>query len=188
MKKLPGIFLLLGLVLTSVAPANAQSPTAGSITGVVTDSTGKPVSAAKVELRGPATYSTTTDAKGVFTVSNGVPGTYAMAITKPGYQAISQSGFVITAGETTSVSLTLFATLQTIASVKTTGGAGPHFNTSSAAVNVVTTQTFDNQAQTQVTQVLNQIPGLQISLPGGSTNGAAPGSITVPTIRGAASY
>lgn len=187
-KLLIGIFLLFSLVLTSICPANAQSSATGSITGLVTDSTGKPVPGAKIELRGPAAYTAMTDAKGSFTVSNATPGTYAMSVTRPGYQSISQSGFVITAGESTSVSLSLFATLQTIASIRTTGGGGPHFNTSAAAVNVVTTQTFDNQAQTQVTQVLNQIPGIQISLPGGSTNGAAPGSITVPSIRGASSY
>jgi len=65
---------------------------------------------------------------------------------------------------------------------------GGTLNTAAASVNVVTTQTFIDQAQPQVTRVLSQVPGLQISFPSNSANAAAPGSITIPNIRGATSY
>jgi outer membrane receptor protein involved in Fe transport len=160
----------------------------GSVTGSVKDGSGHAVAAASVVLTGPKTYTATTDASGGFAVPSVVPGTYSLRVSKGGFQTASQSGIVIAAGGPTTVTFTLLAaTLQTIANVKSSG-AGPHFNNTPAAVSIVTSQQFTNQAQTQVTQVLNQVPGVQISLPGGSSNGAAPGSVTVPTIRGAASY
>ena len=39
---------------------------------------------------------------------------------------------------------------------------------------MVTAQTFAQQGATSVTPVLNQVPGVQISFPGSSANGAAP--------------
>lgn len=172
-----------------MTPACAQISGTGNLTGTLTDSGGRALASANVELRGPRTYTTTTDASGTFTIANAVPGTYALTASKPGYRRSTQSGVVISAGATTNVSVTLLTvTLQTIASVKSTNNTGPNFNTTPAAVSVVTSQTFQNQAQTQVFQILNQVPGVQISLPGGSANGAAPGSVTVPTIRGSASY
>jgi outer membrane receptor protein involved in Fe transport len=180
---------LVAFVSLRMNAAWAQPSSTGSLTGVLTDGSGHPVAGASIELRGPQTYATTTDANGAFTIANAVPGTYALAASKPGYRRSTQSGVVVYAGITTRVAASLLtATLQTIASVKSTTSNGPSFNTTPAAVSVVTQQTFQNQAQTQVFQILNQIPGVQISLPGGSANGAAPGSVTVPTIRGSASY
>src|SRR5579884_84898 len=57
-----------------------------------------------------------------------------------------------------------------------------------ASVNVVTTQAFIDQGQLQVRNVLNEQPGLVISLPATSGNGAAPGAITFPNIRGGLSF
>lgn len=182
--------LLVCVLLTLLAPspARAQAPATAGVTGKIADASGRPVAGARLELRGPQIYTTTSDSAGGFSVQNAVPGTYALRAAKPGYQAVTQSGVVLSAGAVLTVSLTLpLATLQTIASVKSAGG-GPHFNATTASVAVVTQRNFTDQAQTQVTQVLNQIPGVQISLPGGSTNGAAPGAVTVPTIRGASSY
>ena len=178
----------LAIVLFCLGAATAQAQPAGGLQGTVTDSGGHPISGAAVTLRGSRDYSATTDASGAFTVGNAEPGTYVVRASKAGFQPASQSGVVVTVGNISVISFSLvLATLQTIAQVRSTAG-GPHFNTTPASVNVVTSQNFQNQAQYQVTQVLNQVPGVQISLPGGSTNGAAPGSVSVPTIRGAASY
>ena len=160
----------------------------GSVTGSVKDGSGHAVAGASVVMTGPRSYTATTDSAGGFSFADVVAGTYGVRVSKGGYQTASESGIVIESGGPTSLTLTLLAaSLQTIANVRSTGG-GPHFNTTPAAVSVVTSQQFANQAQTQVTQVLNQVPGVQISWPGGSANGAAPGAVTVPTIRGAASY
>lgn len=175
-------------MLFCLCAVNAHAAAIGSLRGNVQDNTGRPVAGAAVALRGPADYAAVTDVSGGFTVQNVVPGVYSVRVSKAGYQTAVQSGIVIREGQVAMLSLVLApATLQTIASVRSLSG-GPHFNATAASVNVVTTQTFQNQAQYQVTQVLNQIPGVQVSLPGGSTNGAAPGSVSVPNVRGAASY
>ncbi|MBV8723740.1 MAG: TonB-dependent receptor [Candidatus Eremiobacteraeota bacterium] len=179
------LFLVIALAILCVGRAQAA---AGGLRASVVDGGGHPIAGAAVSARGPRDYFGSTDAGGTLTIADAAAGTYLVSVTKAGYQAASQSGVVVTADNVTVVSLVMLpATLQTIALVRSTAG-GPHFNTTSASVNVVTSQSFADQAQYQVTQVLNQIPGVQISLPGGSTNGAAPGSVTVPNIRGAASY
>jgi hypothetical protein len=182
----PLAFTLLALSLPLAA--SAQTAATGSVRGTVTDSGSHPLAGVAVRLRGPRAYSGVTDASGAFAIADVEPGTYSVGASKAGFQTTLQGGIAVAAGAATPVALTLVpATLQTIASVRSAAG-GPHFNTTAAAVDVVTSQSFANQAQYQVTQILNQVPGVQISLPGGSTNGAAPGSVSVPNIRGAASY
>jgi outer membrane receptor protein involved in Fe transport len=179
---------IFALILTGVqGPAGAQAT--ATLSGHVTDAQGAPLAGVTITMRGPSTYTATTDAAGAFSVSSVTPGLYSVTATKAGYNSATDV-IALTAGQSQSVTIALqqisFTRLLTIARVSTTG-AGT-FNTSPAAVNVVNAQAFQNQAAPQVRDVLNEIPGLQISLPGGSTNGASPGSITVPTIRAAASY
>ncbi|MBV8066377.1 MAG: TonB-dependent receptor [Candidatus Eremiobacteraeota bacterium] len=180
--------MMLAFASGACAGAIAQAPATGSLAGSVTDASGNAVAGAAVIVTGSKTYTAVTDSHGTFSIDAVPPGTYGIRVSKGGYQPASESGLVVAPGGPTPVAISLLpVTLQTIAYVKSAGG-GPHFNTTPAAVNVVTSQAFENQAQTQVTQVLNQVPGVQISFPGGSANGAAPGSVSVPTIRGAASY
>jgi hypothetical protein len=181
------VVALVSLAGFGASAAPAQTVAAGGIDGTVKDDGGRPVAGASLLLTGPRTYAATTDSQGRYAITNVEPGTYSLRVAKGGYQPASQLGLLIASGGLTHDNVTLTtATLQTIASVKSYV-AGPHFNTTPAAVNVVTSQAFENQAQTQVMQVLNQVPGVQISF-GGVVNGAAPGSVQVPTIRGASSY
>jgi outer membrane receptor protein involved in Fe transport len=181
--------VLFGMVLFAAA---AQTPSSASaaISGTVTDAIGAPLAGAAVELRGPQTYRATTDAAGSFSLGAVPPGVYIMTASKPGYQTARQPDFVVLSGQSQTVTIRLNAatltSLRTIATVRTS--AGSQFNTTPASVTVVNSAIFQDQGTPQVTRVLNQIPGVQISLPATSANGAAPGSITVPTIRGAASY
>ncbi|HEY1976287.1 MAG TPA: TonB-dependent receptor [Candidatus Baltobacteraceae bacterium] len=169
-------------------PTAAQPVPSGSIAGTVADSSGQPVSGAHVKLAGPRSYDAVTDAAGKYAFPEVAVGSYSITVSKAGFQTYSRTNVDVGAGIKTGVDVALaVATLQTIAVVASSSGQ-VHFNTTSASVGIVTTQDFANQAQNQVFQVLNQIPGVQISLASGSTNGAAPGSVTVPTIRGAASY
>jgi len=182
-----------GPVSVAAAPVPASTVVAQAsttISGTVKDNTGSPVADARVDIRGAQSYSTTTDASGNFSVDNVGGGVYVLTISRPGFQTVSESDFAVIAGQTQSLTITLpratLTSLQTIATVRSQGPGA--FNTTPAAINVVTNQTFVDQAQPQVTRVVNQIPGVQISYPGGSANGAAPGSITFPNIRNAASY
>lgn len=141
-------------------------------------------------MHGASTYDTTTDAKGQFVVEGVAPGLYVFTVQKAGYNTASESDFAIFSGEVEHLNVTLhtatFSSLRTIATVRAYGQGT--FNTSTASVNVVPSQTFEDQAATQVNRVLNQIPGVQISLPSDDANGAALGAVTFPDIRGGLSY
>jgi hypothetical protein len=190
-KRLLGIVLLLAFgLLLPVAPAGAQTgagPT--TVQGTVTDDTGSPVANASVSLTGTSSASGKTDAKGRFAFANVPSGVYTITVVKGGYQTTTISDQVAYGG-TVSIPVTLhgatLTTLRNIGTVKATRQG--NFNTSTASVNVVTAQTFQDQGATQVTQVLNQVPGVQISFPGSSANGASPGAITFPNIRNGLSY
>jgi outer membrane receptor protein involved in Fe transport len=184
---LRSLAVLALLAAGQLTPAAAQST--ATLQGRVTDTAGAPLAGASVILRGPGSYTATTDSNGSFSIDSVTPGIYAVTITRPGYQPAT-SDLSLVAGQTQSITVAMtqisFSNLLTIAHVTVAGHAT--FNASPASINVVPAQAFQNQAATQVRDVLNEIPGIQISLPGGSTNGASPGSITVPTIRDAASY
>lgn len=185
------VFLFMVCALTA-APAvtRAQSaPSTATVAGTVSDESGAPIAGASVVLKGPQSKSATSDSKGAFTFSDVPAGNYVLSVTKGGYTAAEQNDIIVLGGQTLNVAVRMaaasFSSLRTIASVRT----GAHaLNTSAASVNVVTTSTFIDQAQPQVTRVLSQIPGVQISFPSNSANAAAPGAITVPNIRNATSY
>jgi hypothetical protein len=170
--------------------AQGASTTQGTINGTVKDETGAPISGATIVVRGPATYQTTSDAKGNFTLASVSAGVYLITAQKAGYVLGTSSDFPVVAGEAATLTITLqaasFNSLQTIATVHS--AARGTFNTSTASVNVVSAQTFKDQAQVQVDRILNQIPGVQANLGSDDANGAAPGANTFIQVRGALSY
>ncbi|MDQ2864910.1 MAG: TonB-dependent receptor [Candidatus Eremiobacteraeota bacterium] len=172
-----------------VAQSSVRS-SSGAVAGTVTDDTGAPVANALVTLAGATQLTTTTDARGTFTFAAVPAAVYAFTARRAGYDTASENSVVVLAGQSQTLTVRMHAatlsSLRTIATVTSRNRAT--FNTTPASVNIVTSQAFVDQAQPQITRVLNQIPGVQISFPSSSANGAAPGSITVPTIRGAASY
>lgn len=194
------VALVLGLVgpismgtvfaQTPASPAPAASQTAGTVQGTIKENNGAPVADAKVTLSGPSTQSTTSDAAGAFSFSNVAPGVYALTAVKSGYQTARENDLTVLAGQTQTLAITMpaltFQSLRTIASVRSVGRGT--FNTTPASVSVVTSQTFIDQAQPQVMKILNETPGIVASLPQTSANGAAPGAITFPNIRGALSF
>ncbi|HEX5274936.1 MAG TPA: TonB-dependent receptor [Candidatus Rubrimentiphilum sp.] len=201
MSKYIRILCVLALAVVTVGPVSAATVTgsttliaqaqSASVSGRITDSqTGGPVVNATVSLKGPSTYTTTTDASGSFQINNVTPGVYSVSITKTGYNTLTQSTLAVLAGTSPNISGQMqpitFTTLRTIASVRSTGRGT--FNVTPASINVVTAQTLQQQGQTQVMQVLNQTPGIVANFPSSSANGAAPGSITFPNIRGALSF
>ncbi len=160
------------------------------MSGSLHDVSGAPVAGATIAVRGPKTYYALSDAKGSFTISDIAPGVYEIIVTKPGYQTATDTDYTVVAGQSQSVVVTMhaetFSSLRTIATVRAVGRGT--FNTTPAAVNVVSSATYANQGAVQVTRVLSQVPGVQISFPSSGANAAVPGSITVPDIRGAGSF
>jgi outer membrane receptor protein involved in Fe transport len=175
---------------TPNAPVTVAQNANATVQGTVTDDSGAPIANANVVIRGAQTYTGTTDAAGKFSISGIAPGVYVLAVNKPGYETATATDFAVLGGQTENVQVTIhpqtFSSLRTIATVRSNGQAT--FNTSPASVSVINAQAFVNQAQPQVGRILNQIPGVQNSLPTASANGAAPGAITVPNIRGGLSF
>ncbi len=201
MSKYIRILCVLALAVVTVGPVSAATVTgnttliaqvqSASVSGRITDSsTGGPVVNATVSLKGPSQYTTTTDASGNFQINNVTPGIYAISVTKTGYNSLSQDTLVVLAGGSPNVSGQMqpitFTTLRTIASVRSTGRGT--FNVTPASISVISAQTLQEQGQTQVMQVLNETPGVVANFPSSSSNGAAPGAITFPQIRGALSF
>ncbi len=201
MKRLTGLLCVCILALACVGPVRAATLVAqaapqqaahdtGSVSGTIHDNTGAPVADARITLKGPGTYRTTSDAAGHFEIAGVEAGFYSFTASKAGYNTATEPQMAVFTGETKQLvvrmSQATLTSLRTIASVRAVGRGT--FNTSTAAVQVVSSQVFTNQGQLQVTRVLNQIPDVQISFPGGSANGAVAGAITVPTIRGANSF
>ena len=179
--------------LTNVSTTSiAQDATTGSVSGTIRDNSGAPVANVSVKLHGPASYAATTDGTGAFAVASVLPGIYTVTASKTGFQSAEIDDFAVVAGTAGTLNATIqqetltSLNLQTIARV--TAHRNTQFNASTASVNIVTAQAFKDQGSPQVTRVLNGIPGVQISLPSSSGNGAVPGAITFPNIRGALSY
>ena len=171
-------------------PPQGATQTSGTITGSVKDAGGAPVAGATVTVTGPQTQTATTDAQGSFTISNLQPGIYAFRAAKTGYNSATETAITVVAGGTQTLAVTMsaisFNTLRTIANVRAVGRGT--FNTTPASVSVVSSQTFQDQAQPQVMKVLNETPGVVASLPQSSANAQSPGAITFPNIRGALSF
>jgi Carboxypeptidase regulatory-like domain/TonB-dependent Receptor Plug Domain len=190
MRKFVAIAAVLVSFCLAMPPAYAQMTAApASIVGTVS-SEGKPVAAARVTVSGTTTASTETDAAGKYAFATLPPGTYTIAVAKGGFDTARESNIYLLAGTSLTIDIRIvastFSSLQTIASVSTNRNGV--FNTSPAAIDVVTSDTFNIQGATQVTQVLDQVPGVQISFPGGSANGASTGAISFPNIRNGLSY
>lgn len=105
MRRLPVIALLsvmVTMVLCSGPSAFGQAVT-GSITGYVTDPTGGAVPNAKVtatEVRTNVTTVRTSDAAGLYVITNVLPGTYTITVEAPGFKTFSQANVELQVGAT----------------------------------------------------------------------------------------
>ncbi len=184
--------LIVSLLSLSSSLAQAQS-TFGSIVGTVTSTDGLKIAGADVTLTGPATATTHTDANGRFAIAKLAPGLYAISVSKASYDAVLQSNETVIAGNELSIAITLkptsFETLKEIGHVTTSAGVNS-INTSSASIVEIPASTFSDQGTQQVTQVLNETPGVTMTIPANSTyiSGAQANTTQVPQIRGALPY
>jgi outer membrane receptor protein involved in Fe transport len=181
----------LALCVTMGAPAWAQSPpasaavqSAGTISGKVVDGTGKPIGGVHVFIAGPVSTGATTRADGTYNVS--VPqGIYSVTFSASGFQSTQQDNVAVVAGTAVSLATTLTnATLATIANVSV--GGSTSVSDSSSASSKVTAATIQNQGQDQVTNVLDQVPGVEIYRWSGGSN--EPGANASVSVRGAQPY
>jgi len=113
-----GIALML-LVAFLVQGTWALAGTTGQLSGNVIDATGAPVGGASVTASSPSqSATTTTDASGTFRFLTLAPDTYTVAMTKAGYNPISQGGISVFADNNITVPIvTQKITLKEIGSV-----------------------------------------------------------------------
>src|SRR5437762_6128034 len=99
------------LLLAALAPAlHAQTSGVSRVEGTVLDPDSKAVVNAAVLVRNEASgvvSTTTTDGTGRFSVSDLAPGSYAIEVFVPGFEAIRRSGVQVTTGAATTVSIQL---------------------------------------------------------------------------------
>jgi hypothetical protein len=89
--------------------------TTGGISGVLTDTAGTPVAAARVSAVSPSQQATvTTDSSGRFSFVSLAPDTYTLSFEKQGYQAGSQAGVTVQADQNVTVNLSASRALQNI--------------------------------------------------------------------------
>ncbi|HET6894349.1 MAG TPA: TonB-dependent receptor, partial [Candidatus Baltobacteraceae bacterium] len=180
----------MGTVFAQATPAPAASQTTGTVQGTIKDNNGAPIADVKVTITGIETKTTTSDATGAFAFASLTAGFYTLTASKAGYQTATENDLPVLAGQTQTLAVVMptltFESLRTIASVRSVGRGT--FNTTPASISVVSSQAFTDQAQPQVMKILNETPGIVASLPQTSANGAAPGAITFPNIRGALSF
>ena len=168
----------------------AQGVGDGALAGYVAGTDGAPIRGATVALQGPVSHTATTDGAGHFAFAALPPGAYTLLVSKAGFGTTQIEDVLVAAGSTLTLHPTLaassFSSLRTIGSVSTAGSGRATINTSPASVQVISQQTFANQNDTQVSQVLNETPGIITNLAG--NNGTSEGSEQVTQIRGALPY
>ncbi len=187
MIRLLASLLVCALGMTAL-PANAQSTTQQYIVTVVDSQSGAPIANASVTLRGPRTYTARTNAAGVANVST-LPGVYDLAVEATGYTGSTIAGNAVLPGTDTKTTASLqrisFSSLRTIGHTYTSRSGS--FNTSSASISSVSSDTMLDRGEVQVRNLLDQIPGI-INGGGYELNSAAPGAVITPQVRGGFPY
>ena len=105
------IFVLVALMVGFIPSLMfGQVATTGKIAGLVTDSSGAAVPSATVSVKSAALMaerSTTTGADGAYLFDLLPPGTYEVTVTSKGFKGFSETGVILTAGFTATVSAKL---------------------------------------------------------------------------------
>jgi outer membrane receptor protein involved in Fe transport len=165
------------------APVRLLAQAASSITGRITDAGGKPLGKANITLNGPTTSTSVSKPDGTFSIAV-LPGTYTITVSATGFQSGRQDNIVVAPDQPATVTIALSnASLTTIGRTFRTSTS---LNTTAAAAQTLSEEAIASQGQTQVVNVLDQIPGVEINHVSGGSN--EPGSNASISIRGAQPY
>jgi hypothetical protein len=166
------IALAFAFVATTVTPSLAVGGQTGTVSGTVVDTAGHPVSNASVSIASPSgSYQATTDTSGRFSITGVVVDTYALSISKQGYELFQQAGVTIPGDQTVALgSLTIAQRLQNIGrtSSRSVSGAFQPGQTqdsvtfSGAKVGQALGKTFN----TDQTSLIASAPGTQVNVNG----------------------
>jgi hypothetical protein len=136
----------LGLVLFAMATACAGQGITGSITGIVTDSTGAAIPGATVTVKDVATnavHIVTTSDVGSYTVTQLPPAQYTVTVTKANFKSYKQTAITLSIDQVAQINaeLTVGGTDQTVEVTS----AGPTIQTEDSSVgSVIDSQAIQN--------------------------------------------
>ena len=176
-----GAAVAFGMFASNAAWADGSA--AGSLHGVVSDTSGRPISGALVvAVLARASLSATSDAKGYFDIESMPQGVYSLDVTARGFQRLSGQLVEVRSDEIVVINLAL---LQQSASAMATLGRvtvnGSHaLSTASAPTTDLDPQDLAGRGVEQLSQVL----GDQIALTLTRQIGGAPGLPESASIRG----
>ena len=104
------VFLAIAVVFGCANSVFAQGVATAQLNGTVTDPSGGAVSGATIDLRNVATNTTstaTTNDSGYYVFASVTPGTYELKTSVSGFANYTQTGIVLTVGETATVNAAL---------------------------------------------------------------------------------
>ena len=104
------VFLAIAVFLGCANSAFAQGAASAQLSGTVTDPSGGAISGAMVEVRNVATNTASTagtNASGYYAFASLAPGTYELKTSFSGFSNYTQTGIVLTVGETATVNVAL---------------------------------------------------------------------------------
>lgn len=133
---------LVCFILLLFVPAKGQSPN-GTISGLVTDSSGAVIVGADVLLANDATgvqYSGKTNGDGMYVLPNIAPGSYRLQVSKTGFKTVIKPEIVVEVQSALAVNFSL--PVGATAEVVTVVGGVPLINTESGSVSTVVDHTY----------------------------------------------
>ena len=134
----------------------------GTISGRVVDSRSKPLGGASINISGPSTVQTTSDADGRFTAKVQA-GLYTIVINKGGFSSAQSDDIVVPANATISLSLTMReADLQSLRVIGRTSGTSTRnpINIDSVAVTTLSQQAITDRQQPNLNEIVGELPGV----------------------------
>ena len=165
------VWLASFLALT-LAVLEAPADTRGKLTGKVTDQNGQPVPGANIVLVGTTTGAVT-DPEGVFSVINVAAGVYDVRSSAVGYQSRLIKGVVISAGQTTSLNVTIAETMIEAGEVVTVAERPLVDTRMTSAVAILS----KDEIQALPVQSLNDVVTLQAGVVDGHFRGGRAGEV-----------
>ncbi len=178
-----GCFLLLVVVVCTllVGRYSYGQSSNGQISGLVTDTSGAAIPGATVHAVNTATgvsYNSTTNASGVFVLSELLPGIYRITVARQGFGTVIRSDLKLSTGDRISQDFSL--TPGTVEETVTVTGAAPLLTTDQASSSTV----LDNKMITELPQLNRNTLDLTAVIP--SVQGNGPLSDSIGTLGNAA--
>jgi outer membrane receptor protein involved in Fe transport len=174
----------IAVVPLGVIAAPASTVSSSSISGTVKDAGGRAIGNATVSAQGPSRASTVTGKDGTFALPGLAPGTYLVTAKRTGYATVNTT-VTLSGGVGRTADFTLGnvnqTTLRQIGRVVTSRNSATQLNTTPAATNTLAEQTYIERGQPQVSNVLEELPGVELQR---FSSGGGPGANTVAALRG----